>query len=182
MTATLALAAELGYNVRPREAWLPAGAHGRYWGPWYERIRDARAALIGSADDDDLAVLAALKVVWHATHGQIGTKSQGGRKDHDQAIISAYGANLLRRLVKVGELAGRWPLAVGTDAVAFASDDPDPAAACPAGMVLGDGLGEFKPAGSLPMAGALPLLGSGRSGDVGTLFELAAEWRSGNGA
>jgi hypothetical protein len=131
---------------------------------------------MGSADPDDRAVLDALKAVWHATHGQIGTKSQGSRKDHDQAIIAGYAANLLRRLVKVADTGQRWPLAIGTDAIAFASADPDPASACPAGLPLGSGLGEFKVAGTLPMADAAPLLGTGRSGDVNTLFERASDY------
>jgi hypothetical protein len=181
MTPTLALAAELGYEIRPREAWLPAGEYGRFYEPWYRRVRDARAALMASADPDDRAVLDALKTVWHATHGQVGTKSQGTRKDHDQAIIAAYGANLLRRLAKVADQAQRWPLAIGTDAIAFASADPDPLASCPPGIVLGTGLGEFKHAGTLPIADALPLLGTGRSGDVVKLFEAAADWRKEHG-
>jgi hypothetical protein len=176
VTSTLALAAELGYEITPREAYLPAGRHGRFYEPWYKRVRDARAALMGSVDPDDRAVLDALKVMWHATHGQVGTKSQGSRKDHDQAIIAGYAANLLRRLVKVADAGQRWPLAIGTDAIAFASADRDPESACPAGLVLGSGLGEFKVAGTLQMAAAVPLLGSGRSGDVDALFERASDY------
>jgi hypothetical protein len=181
MTPTLALAAELGYEIRPREAYLPAGDYGRYWEAWYRRARDARSALMASADADDQAVLAALKVVWHATHSQVGIKSQGSRKDHDQTMISAYAANLTRRLIKVAELGQRWPLAIGTDAVVFASDDPDPVSACPVGMVIGAGLGEFKAQGTLPMADAAPLLGSARSDDVNQLLELAKHWADGRG-
>jgi hypothetical protein len=175
MTPTLALAAELGYAIAAREAWLPAGDYGRWWEPWYRRVRDARAALHGRADRDAAPVLDALKMVWHATHSQVGTKSQGNRRDHDQAIIAAYAANLTRRLVKVAEQSQRWPLAVGTDAIAYASDDADPIAGCPAGLTLGTGLGEFKPAGSLPMTAAAGWLGSPRSDDVNKLFEAAKQ-------
>jgi len=182
LTATLRLAGEMGYEFEPGAAWLPDGDYGRWYEPWYRRVRDARAALMVAGDVDSQAVLNALKVVWHATHSQVGTKSQGNRKDHDQAIIAAYAANLTRRLLKIADASQRWPLAIGTDAIAFASADPDPVSACPAGMTLGTGLGEFKPQGSLSMAEALPLLGSGRSGDIARLFDLAGERGAGNDA
>jgi hypothetical protein len=173
-TPTLAGLAELGYEIRPREAWLPADGYGRWWEPWYERVRDARAALLAMAPDRDAAaVLDALRTVWHQTHGMITIASQGKRRDHDHTIIAAYRANLLRRLVAVGEAESRWPLAIATDNAAFASDDPDPRSACPAGIVLGAGLGQFKVKGTLPMADAVPLLGTGKSADVARLFDLA---------
>jgi hypothetical protein len=177
-TPTLAGLAELGYEIRPVEAWLPADGYGRWWEPWYERVRDARAALLAMRHDQDAAaVYDALRDVWHATHGMITTQSQGKRRDHDHTIIAAYRANLLRKLVRIGEAETRWPLAIATDNVAYASADPDPRSACPAGLVLGDRLGQFKHAGTLPMTGAVPLLGTGSSADLADaqrgLFTLA---------
>lgn len=177
-TPTLAILTDLGYQIKPREAWLPSSdAYGRYWEPWYQRVRDARAAFAGSADVDDQAVLDALRSMWHATHGTITIASQGKRRDHDHTIIAAYRGNLVRRLVRIGDAEGRWPLAIATDNVAFASADPDPVAACPERLTLGTGLGQFKHAGTLPMGDAAPMLGTARSADIARLFEAAREWR-----
>jgi hypothetical protein len=176
-TETLAVLGELGYDVRPREALLPAegAGRGRWYEPLYERLRDARAALAALPDADAAAVLGAVKAVWHETHGMFCVASQREqyRPDHRHAIIANARATLLRRLAGIADAEHRWPLAIATDNVAFASDDPDPASACPAGLKLGTGLGEFKVAGTLPMADAVPLLGTGRLGDVAKLFDLA---------
>lgn len=177
-TATLAHAAELGYQVTPLEAYLPAegASWGRWYEPWAERVRDARKALLEETDPDSAAVLAALKHVWHQTHSAVGLKSQGHRRDHDHAIIATYRANLLRRLVKISDAEQRYPLAIATDNVAYVSREPDPRKACPAGLTLGTGLGEFKVKGTLPMTDAVPLLGTGRAADVTKLFDAAGAY------
>jgi hypothetical protein len=180
-TPTLTLAAELGYSVAPSEAELAAGDSGRWWEPWYERVRDARRELVDAgADPDARAVLDSLRHVWHQTHSMIGVKSQGARRDHDHTIIATYKTNLFRRLARVADTSQRWPLAIAVDNVAYFSADPDPIAACPPGIKLGTGLGEFKVKGTLPMADALPLLGTGRGADLTDrdrgLFALAAKY------
>jgi hypothetical protein len=181
-TPTLAHAAELGYQVTPLEAYLPApeATRGRWYEPWAARVRDARTALIAETDPDSAAVLGALKHVWHQTHSAVGLKSQGARRDHDHAIIATYRQNLLRRLVKIADAEQRYPLAIATDNVAYASREPDPRKACPAGLALGTGLGEFKIKGTLPMPAAVPLLGTGRAADVTKLFDAAGEYLEGN--
>jgi hypothetical protein len=179
VTPTLARAVELGCEIRPREAWLPDDDSGRWYEPLYERLRDARRALTGERDPDSAAVLAAVKLVWHQTHGMFTVRPPGGsgRPDHRHVLIATARAGMSRRLGKIAEAEARWPLAVATDNVAYASADPDPRSACPAGLVLGDGLGQFKHAGTLPMAEALPLLTSGRGVDVTRLFEAARDWQ-----
>jgi hypothetical protein len=178
-TPTLARMAELGCEIRPRAAWLPDGDYGRWYEPFYERLRDARAALSAWADVDSAAVLAAVKFVWHQTHGMFTVRSQGAqfRPDHRHVVMATARAGLSRRLGAIADAERRWPLAVATDNLAYASADPDPVRACPAGLRLGAGLGEFKVAGTLPMADAAPLLGTGRVADVTRLFDAAAEWR-----
>jgi hypothetical protein len=174
-TPTLAYAAALGYELAPLEGWLYR-EHTRFYEPWTARIRDARAALMKSPDRDDAAVLAAVKDTYRRGIGMLAvpTSRRMFRPDHRHAIVSQARVTLLRKLANVGDREGRWPLAAGTDAVAYASADPDPVSACPAGLRIGAGLGEFKVYGSLPMAQAAPLLRPG--GRPGELLEAARKW------
>ena len=66
--------------------------------------------------------------------------------------------------------------AANTPNCAYASREPDPRKACPAGLPIGTGLGEFKFKGTLPMTDAVPLLGTGRAADVTKLFDAAGEY------
>ena len=162
-TPTLALAAELGYPVKPLEA-LVYRDRSRYYEGWAARLREARAATMAApGDPDEMAVLGAVKDTYRKGIGLLAVKSSGRmwRPDHRHAIVATAAATLLRKLAAVGEGEGRWPLAINVDAVVYASDDPDPVSAVPAGLRLGTGLGEFKPHGSLPMAEAAPLLTRG---------------------
>ncbi|MEU0688376.1 telomere-associated protein Tap [Streptomyces uncialis] len=62
-TPTVAYAAELGYEVRPREAWVRR-ENGRYLDGWYQRLRDAYLATMADlgvhADTDPADFLAAM--------------------------------------------------------------------------------------------------------------------------
>jgi hypothetical protein len=165
-TPTLAFAAELGYEIAPHEALIYREAT-RFYEPWAAQLRGARASLMDMPDQDAAAVLAAVKATYRAGIGALAVKSSRSmfRPDHRHAIVATARATLLRKLARVGDQEGRWPLAIGVDAVAYASPDPDPVTACPAGLRLGRGLGEFKVYGSLPMDQAAPLLARGRKPD-----------------
>jgi hypothetical protein len=55
-------------------------------------------------------------------------------------------ANIIYRINQIGERTGRWPLAVSTDTVLYASDDPDPVTAWPGDPgSFGRGFGQYKP-------------------------------------
>jgi hypothetical protein len=169
-TPTLALAAELDetLTIAPSEGWLYR-EHSRFYEPWAARIRDARAELKASPDPDDATVLDAVKHTYTRGLGMLNrrTSRQMFRPDHWHAIVSTARGTLFRKLARIGDQEGRWPLAIGTDAVAYASADPDPRAACPAGLRIGEALGEFKVYGMLPMAEAVPLLRpGGRPGEL----------------
>jgi hypothetical protein len=167
-TPTLALAAELDYRIEPREA-LIYRETSRYYERWAARLREARAALMSmETDPDAAAVLAAVKMTYRQGVGMLAVESsrQLYRPDHRHAIVATARATLMRKLVNASEHHGRWPLAASTDAVAYASADPDPVSACPPELRIGTGLGEFKVYGSLPIAAALPLLSKGTKPDA----------------
>ncbi len=64
-TPTVAYAAELGFEVRPSQAWIRP-EHGPYFDPWYARLRDAYLATMAelgvTPGMDEAAFLAAMEV------------------------------------------------------------------------------------------------------------------------
>lgn len=168
-TPTLAYGRELGYDVDPVDAYVHR-EHGRALEPWYQRLRDARAALVDAATDPDAAaVLVALKRTYAGGIGRLGAAAAQGhrryRPDHRHAIIATARANLTRNLRTIADRDGRWPLAVYRDCLLYASDDPDPLTAAPPALRLGPGPGAFKPAGTAAMVDLLPLLSQGTRPD-----------------
>lgn len=155
-TPTLERAMAMGYQPVIREAWLWP-RHGRVLNGWYERFRDASTAL----DVDDVDAQAArnqAKII--RTHG-IGVIGSGEHLKGKTAysperrlhVVAKAKANIAYRLQLIGEQTGRWPLAVATDTVLYASDDPDPLTAWPGDRKsLGRGFGQYKPEGSALLA------------------------------
>ena len=155
-TPTLERAIAMGYQPTIREAWLWP-RHGRVLNGWYERFRDAGTTL----DIDDVDAQAArnqAKII--RTHG-IGVIGSGEHLKGKTAysperrlhVVAKAKANIAYRLQLIGEQTGQWPLAVATDTVLYASDDPDPLTAWPGDRKsLGRGFGEYKPEGSALLA------------------------------
>jgi hypothetical protein len=173
-TPTLVLAAEMGYRIEPVEAWLydraPEGmesAHARMLEPWYKALRDARRALFaeGAGHDVDVkAVLTTLKRAYAGGVGRLDAKGAEGarlyRPDWTHHVMATAGANAMRKMLKAAAV-DRYPLVVATDAIVYASDDPNPETAIPAGLTFsrdGANLGELKCSGSAPMEAVLPEL------------------------
>lgn len=73
------------------------------------------------------------------------------RPDWRFLIIETANANLYRQLRGLALTSDRYPLSVSTDAVTYASDNPDPIEGRPAGMAIGDGGKEWKCEGSAPL-------------------------------
>ncbi|MGW4954565.1 DUF927 domain-containing protein [Streptomyces parvulus] len=161
-TPTLKEAAAMGYEIRPVEAhvWTERT---RYLNPWANRIRDARARVLPPAlegDPDAAAVLDAIKATYTRTLGYHASE-KAGRYYYPYwwlAVVATARANLFRKLKKVADTEGRFPLAIATDWVAYATDAEQPDSALPAGLVVGRGLGQFKHAGFAAMDTVAPLL------------------------
>ena len=165
-TPSLQVAGELGYELEPVEAYV-WNEHGRVLDPWYERIRDARTAL--DVDDVD-AQLARdlLKGVYTRTIGQMGssvhmTGRAGFSPERRHHIIAKARANITRRIVKIGTVSDRWPVAITNDTVLYTSNDPDPIASWPGeDKQLGRGFGQYKWEGSARLEDHLEFLVGGR--------------------
>ncbi len=155
-TATLSLLHELAADgeIDPPavlEAWIAPGT--RRLRPWAERIRDSLAGLVGDDSEDAEVLRANLKATYREFVGALASDKipMIHRPDWRAAIVSAGRAAMWRRAWRIGTTEDRWPLAIATDSLTYASDLEDPAAAAPAGLRLGPwSLGHFRPTASEP--------------------------------
>lgn len=109
---------------------------------WAQTIN--RAALDTIESEADAAVHKAIKHVYQQGIGQLATPSgRVWRPDWRHTVIALARANLFRKMLRVGMTEGRWPVGVLVDSIRYAHDEPDATAACPVGLRLGIGLGEF---------------------------------------
>jgi hypothetical protein len=167
-TPSLAYAHELGYEPNVVEA-VVWHEHARVLDPWYARIRDARQAT-DNPDDPELAILRdMIKETYTRSIGMMGSEQHlKGRNtyypERRHMIIAKARTNLLRAVVRIGNETGRWPLAVKTDTIVYASNDPDPITAWPGAdlanrpLALGRGLGQYKVEGTGKLADQLEFL------------------------
>ncbi len=161
-TPTLELAVSWGHEFEILEAYV-WDKHTRLLDNWYERIRDARTAL--DVDDDD-AQLARnlLKEVYVRSLGMMASFEHhqgkpGFAPERYHAIQARSRANILRRVKKIGEDSGRWPVAITKDTILYTSSEFDPIAAWPGEeKTLGRGLGQFKHEGTADLQSHLPFL------------------------
>ncbi|MFE9484653.1 hypothetical protein ACFYNM_39500 [Streptomyces spororaveus] len=165
-TPTLSVAEELGYAIKPVEAYLYDNST-RYYETWAKTLRDAITALRERGQDPDAeAVVQALKATYRETSGMLTVKGSGKlyRPDHRHFVISLARANLTRKIHNAAK-EGRHVLAVGTDNVLYASNDPDPITAAPTAFRIGTGLGQFGIKGTALMADVADMLTPGKRPD-----------------
>jgi hypothetical protein len=176
-TPSLALALEQGWwDGRVLEAYVWPAVEGgklpgvRYLEGVYKQLAPARRELKALPDDADArAVLAAVKGTYTGLVGKFAAGTARGdrtyRPDWQHTVMGAARSNLLRKLAGAAERTGRYPLAVITDHVLYASADPDPGATAAAlGLELdssGIALGKFHHTGTADMTAAAPLLSAG---------------------
>lgn len=174
-TETLAYAQELGYEIRPKEAWIWQKSS-RLLSGWAKRIIDARTAL-DTPDPDDQAARDIVKALYVRTLGMVGShRLQAGRAGYAperyDAIKSRANANILRRVVKIGNDTGRWPVALWTDVIAYTSNEPDPIKAWPGEEKhFGRGAGMYKVYGTAELSKVTKHL-TGRGLEMPTVPEL----------
>ena len=180
-TPTLERAFALGYQPEILEAWTWP-RHGRILLGWYERFRDASSSL--DIDDPDAqAARNQAKVIRSHGIGIIGSDEHlkgktGYSPERRLHVVAKAKANIVYRLQQIGEKTGQWPLAVATDTVVYASNDPDPVTAWPGGPEsFGRGFGQYKPEGSALLAEHLNYL-NGRDYRGKRDLIPAAQWRA----
>ncbi|MFE6834965.1 telomere-associated protein Tap [Streptomyces sp. NPDC057705] len=161
-TPTLAYAVELGFPVRPVEAYVRASG-GAYLEPWHKRIRDGYLATMAelgvSAGLGGRELLDALAVHRQGDPGLAGVldaiaaTAEGGvaklgegppeagrgpgrpwsapqrptwRPDIRAAVTAAARVNAHRKMLRLAQETGLFPVAVSADRVVYASDGPSP--------------------------------------------------------
>lgn len=139
---------QLGARPRVTDSMLATESK-RLLRSWAETLRNARE---DAEDRRDARLLGAIKRTCNET---IGMWARAGgrmyRPDWRVMVVDLARANLYRRIRHVHERAARWPLAVRTDCVWYADDDPDPVRAAERlGLRIGRGLGEWKVVDSMP--------------------------------
>jgi hypothetical protein len=104
----------------------------RLFKPWAEVMGNtfAEAARLAAGDDviaeDAAAVLEAVKLVGHKTPGAWASPTNFiYRRDWWHSVIAMNGANLWRRMWKIGSTKKVWPWYVDTDCVWYGSDHDD---------------------------------------------------------
>lgn len=156
------------YGLEPIEAWL-YGRQSRYLRPWYERLRDARAELLGGP----WPALEAVRQTYRQGIGRLAadegrTLSRGVEYLDDEpafqpvwswSVIAEARCRLQRKIAGLDEL----PVAVDTDALYFLSSrrTPDELAVA-LGLTVGDGLGQWKSHGTARARDAVEILSSRR--------------------
>ena len=152
----------MDYEIRPVEAHV-WDERTRYLNPWANRLRDARARVLPPSldgDPDAAAVLEAVKATYTRSLGYHASE-KAGRYYYPYwwlAVVATARVNLFRKIRNVAKKEDRYPLAIATDWVLYASNETDPERAMPQGLTLGRGLGQFKHAGAAPMGVVAPLL------------------------
>ncbi len=168
-STTIAYARELGYDVPVLESWVwPKTAP--IFETWYKATVAARTRFLDPATPDGKLLLTQLKTVYTRGIGQMGSDESAGQPhfapERRWQILARARNNLQRKVVKIGEATGRWPLAWDNDTIVYASDNPDPVAAWPGDPAdLGRGVGKLRWEGSTMLNDHLAYLtGDGWSG------------------
>lgn len=155
-TPTMELAADLELDLEVHEAYLWHEKK-RLLGTWQERMRDARD-ILDTDDADDQRARNLLKSAYVSSLGLTASQENRGgmlgfapiRYEH---IIAKSRANIIRRIRKIGDDTGHWPVAVLKDSVIYTSDAVEGADAWPGQPEhFGRGLGLYKYEGSAPVA------------------------------
>ncbi|WP_394277246.1 hypothetical protein [Luteococcus sp.] len=176
-STTIAYARELGYDVPVLEAWVWRET-GPIFETWYKAVSTARTRFLDPATPEGKVLLDQLKTVYTRGIGQMGSDESAGQPhfapERRWQILARARNNLQRKVVKIGESKGVWPLAWDNDTIVYPSNNPDPVAAWPGDPSdLGRGVGKLRWEGSTMLRDHLSwLTGDGWSGKG----QLTKDW------
>jgi hypothetical protein len=144
-TPTLDLLQSLECDVHVTDSWtcprersrrLLSGPGEKGRGKWYERLRDARAALVGDPSREAPLVQAAVKATYTRGIGSALVRDTGRwfRPDWAAIIQAKARCDMWRCMRAAGTVSDIWPVATRTDSVTYAQLPP---------FKLGAGIGEW---------------------------------------
>ncbi|WP_404500486.1 hypothetical protein [Arthrobacter sp. GAS37] len=184
-TPTLALAVANDFVPTILEAYTWNGS--RILDGWADRCSRALNLLGESTDPDATPTRNQVKRVYTETIGMMNSihlarrGGDGYAPERRDTIIGRSKANLLRRVIKIGNDYGHWPVAIGTDSIVYTSSEPDPIKAWPGDHAwLGRKLGQYHHIGSALLSEHLEhLTGHGYRG-LEHLKESTGQLQDGN--
>lgn len=162
---TLEIANEIGLDLEVHEAYIWETSH-RSLDAWAKTLDTARTTL-DTANPDDRAARSIIKAIYVRAIGSIGSVDyHSGRRgfapERRHAIQARARANMIRRIVKIGNATDTWPIAVHKDTLLYTSNNADATGAWPGAIEdLGKGLGKYKHEGVAPMSEQLPYFTGG---------------------
>ncbi|WP_158240411.1 hypothetical protein, partial [Mycobacterium hubeiense] len=151
------VANELDWPIEVQEAYTWSTSR-RLLETWTKHINTARLRLLEHLDEhpNDIngrAEYTATQAVYRGFVGRlayVGDRNDKGepvsawhRPDWRATIQAEANVDLHRKIRKIADTTGRYPVAVFTDELLYTSDAPDPLAAKPEPMPLGIGLGQW---------------------------------------
>ncbi|MFD0078901.1 DUF927 domain-containing protein [Streptomyces sp. NPDC127166] len=157
-TAIVKLYVEVGINPDVVEAWIAPAVGFQGFRDFTAKLRDGLKVVEASPEDaDETAVRDAMKATYRTLHGKLRNDDQQviARPDWGYAVRDEAWTGVLRKVYRSAGVLGtvdapRYPVAVDTDEVVYATADPDPRASVPAGLKLAPegqlpALGQFRP-------------------------------------
>lgn len=150
---------------------------------WYKRVHHA-SIVLDTNDPDARAARDQAKGVRTTALGLMNSKRfMKGKNGFDPArhflIKAKANSNIIYAVNQIGETTGRWPIAIVTDTVLYASDDPDPIASWPGRKdKYGRGFGQYKHEGSAMLADHLQYLVPGKTYRGKAALLSPEEWRA----
>lgn len=163
-----------GRGKQPPPGFAGAKGYGRLLDKWGEELSKARLRLSDAEEgSDDRIVRENVKGTyshgvgrfdfrgWRPGKGERVSHHPMWRPDWRHAIIAQGRFVLMHRILEAEKAEGRHPLAIMTDGVVYASDNPDWAEAAPEGFTPGPRVGQVDPPASAPMEAVADLLSEG---------------------
>lgn len=151
------VADELDWPIEVQEAYTWSTSR-RLLETWAKHVNSARVNIVehlaeNPTDINALAAKGAIKAVYTGFVGRLNYSAERDEKGNAlspwhrpdwRAIVQAEAnVDLHRKIRKIAETTGRYPVGVIIDEVIYTSDEPDPIAAKPEPMPLGIGLGQW---------------------------------------
>ncbi|MFE0654460.1 DUF927 domain-containing protein [Streptomyces sp. NPDC059534] len=157
-TAIVKLYVESGISPEVMEAWIAPAVGYQGFRDFTARLRDGLKVVEARTGDTEATILRdAMKATYRTLHGKLRNDDQFviARPDWGYAVRDEAWTGLLRKVYRGAGILGkvdvrRYPIAVNTDELVYATTDTDPRASVPAGLRLApEGeighLGQFRP-------------------------------------
>ncbi|WP_435060316.1 DUF927 domain-containing protein [Streptomyces sp. bgisy060] len=157
-TAIVKLYVEAGISPEVMEAWIAPAIGFQGFRDFTAKLRDGLKVVEAHPEDaDEMAVRDAMKATYRTLHGKLRNDDQMviARPDWGYAVRDEAWTGVLRKVYRSAGILQkvdqpRYPVAVDTDEVVYATADPDPRASVPAGLKLAPEdalpeLGQFRP-------------------------------------